>query len=129
MNFDAWNEVTNGEETYNEISAFLGSGNGPVLIGWTDEESSHLDVMFSIVNIKVGNIQGIHPAAPIVGGMLFVTIMRIGAFAFAIHDGPLSSDYVGEKLGTGENNPTTDALTKLINEIISGLAVRNKAVA
>lgn len=113
MVLDEYGEVINGENTYKEI-AYLLKSNNSVIIGWTDEEGTHFDVLFTLNAVKKGTLQG-----GLRWNDLFVSIMRIGAFGF-LTDGEKDSGYIGEKLGLG-NNVTTEKLTELINGIIENL--------
>lgn len=111
MDKDDYDEIINGENTYNKIVEKLMSGNS-VIIGWTDEEYTHLDILFSIGTYKeVNNLlqRGLR------GKELFVSIIGIGAFGFDIH-GEKSSGYISEKLQL-YGSPTIEKLTELINNI------------
>lgn len=46
MNKDKYDEIMNGENTYKEIANRLKQGQA-VIIGWTDEEYTHLDILFT----------------------------------------------------------------------------------
>lgn len=113
MDKDTYGEVINGENTYKEIAYLLKSGRS-VIIGWTDEDYTHYDILFSLNVIKEGTLQG-----GLRWNDLFVSIMRIGSFGFLI-DSKKDSGYIGEKLGLGDNI-TTNKLTDLINGIIERL--------
>lgn len=113
MNKDQYGEIINGENTYKKIAYLLKSGHS-VIIGWTDEEHTHYDILFNLNVVKEGTLQG-----GLRWNDLFVSIMRKGCFGF-LTDGQKESGYVGEKLGLG-NNVTTEKLTKLINGIIKNL--------
>lgn len=113
LNVDEYGEVINGEKTYKEIAYQLKSGKS-IIIGWTDENYTHYDVLFSLNVEKEGNLQhGLRWTD------LFVSIIGIGAFGFVV-DGSKNSGYIGEKLNLG-NNITTEKLTELINGIIENL--------
>lgn len=92
MNFDQYGEVINGGGTYRALVEELDAKNC-VVIGWTDQEGTHLDILFTLSPRKAGTLQG-----GVAGqGDLFVSIMRMGAFAFEI--GQTSSPaYYAEKL-------------------------------
>lgn len=110
MDKDEYGEVINGKNTYKEIVYQLKHGNS-VIIGWTDQEYTHFDILFSVNVIKEGTLQG-----GLRWNDLFVSIMRKGAFGF-LADTEKDSGYIGEKLGLG-NNITTEKVTELINGII-----------
>lgn len=111
MRTDDYGEVINGPETYKDIATELQGGHS-VLIGWTDQASTHYDVLFTRGALKYGTIQG-----GLQRGDLFVSVMRIGAFGFEVHAGPsLHPSYVSEKLFI-HNLVTATALTELIEGV------------
>ena len=116
MDKDKYNEIINGEATYIEIVDKLKKGQA-VIIGWTDEEYTHLDILFTYnVYKEQGNIlqRGLR------GNELFVSIMSVGAFGFNINNSKKYPGYIGEKLRLpGET--TRKKLTGLINGIIKEL--------
>ena len=113
MNKDKYGEIINGEKTYKEIADNLKLGHS-VIIGWTDGEYTHYDILFSLNVVKEGELQrGLR------WNDLFVSVMSIGAFGF-LTDSEKHSGYIGEKLGLGNNN-TTEKLGELINGIIKNL--------
>ena len=111
MTQNEYGEIYNGEDTYQEIIHYLNES-GRFLIGWTDQLGTHFDILFvNTCSYEGTNKQGgIRPRSD-----LFVSIMRIGCFAFEIGKTSHPS-YYGEKLGLGDN-ATTEKLTELINEI------------
>lgn len=113
MDKDTYGEVVNGEKTYKEIAYLLKSGNS-VIIGWTDEEETHLDILFCLNVVKEGQLQG-----GLRWNDLFISIMRVGSFGF-LTDNKKDSGYIGEKLNL-RNNVTTQKLTELVNGIIENL--------
>ena len=57
MNFDKYNEVINGEITYKKIASDL-LKLFSVGIGWTDENGTHLDIIFKLgIDTKYGDFQ------------------------------------------------------------------------
>ena len=113
MEKDKYGEIINGEKTYKEIAYLLKHGNS-IIIGWTDEEYTHYDILFTLNVVKEGTLQG-----GLRWNDLFVSIMRKGAFGF-LTDSEKDSGYIAEKLSL-ENNITTEKLTELINGIIKAL--------
>lgn len=112
MNFDEHGEVVNGDNTYEDITWNL-RHSGPVLIGWTDEASTHLDILFSLARHQSGNAQGGLRLSD-----LFVSIMRIGAFGFEVSESYHSPGYITEKLFVGPpDQPTAIKLAELINNV------------
>ncbi len=114
MDRDAWGEIINGPGTIDAIVHALLYEKRSVIIGWTDGRATHHDVMFTLEPLSHGNLQGGLRGV----GYLYVSIMRIGAFAFQLIDRPLSPDYLSEKLRVGRD--TAFALAALIT------AIRNK---
>ena len=110
MNTDEYGEVINGFKTYETIVEKLRQDKS-VIIGWTDEAYTHLDIMFTVKPYKEGTLQG---------GLrwtdLFVSIMGKCAWGF-IPDEEKDEGYIAEKLRLGRNE-TTEKLTYLINGII-----------
>ena len=94
MNYDEYNEVINGEDTYKGIAEALHEDKG-CLVGWTDQNGTHFDILFVLITrIEGSNIQG-----GIGWGDLFVSIMRKGAFGFEIKNTDTHPGYYDEKLG------------------------------
>jgi hypothetical protein len=113
MNTDKYDEVINGEETYQKIAETLYLSSA-VIIGWTDEEMTHYDILFTQLPFQFGsNLQGgIKPTSD-----LFVSIMRKGAFAFDIKNTDTHWSYYSEKLGGGFGETTGQKLADLINGV------------
>lgn len=111
MTQDEYGEVLNSEETFKEIGEGIKQGH-TYFIGWTDGLGSHYDILFCRPTQDAGTFQGgiktVH--------YLFVSVMRVGAFAFREDQLDTKADYYGEKLGLGENE-TVDRLAELINGI------------
>lgn len=116
MDKDEYDEIINGENTYKEIANRLKQGQA-VIIGWTDERSTHLDILFTYhIYKEYGNYlqRGLR------GNELFISIINIGAFGFDVNDNEKYPGYIREKLNlTGE--PTCEKLADLINGIIKEL--------
>lgn len=116
VSYDDWREVTNSHETFDEIARVLKTGQ-PVVLGWTDGAGTHLDVLFTWNARQYGSLQGGLSA----GTDLFVSIMRIGAFGFAVPmDAASHPGYIGEKLCL--RGSTAEALAELINGVRERLA-------
>lgn len=118
-NQDAYGEIINGYETYEAVAEQLRQWQS-VAIGWSDGVATHYDILFTLSPVIVGRLQGIHPLAQI-SSLLFVSILRKGAFAFSVHLDPdkLHPDYVGEKLFVGGS--TAARLADLINGVLKAL--------
>ncbi len=121
MNFDTWKTVINGHETYASIWQTVQRGDS-LLIGWTEGMGTHYDILFTLGKYTAGHVQSLHSS--LVAGMqrhpvLFVSILKVGAFGFDIgEDKALHPNYVAEKLNI-PGPPTAQALTVLLNAIKS----------
>ena len=115
MDYDEYGEVINGSDTYKRIATNLRTG-GKTLIGWTDQQGTHFDILFCFGAMAYGNnIQGgIAPKRD-----LFVSIMRWGAFAFAVERADTHWGYFEEKLGSrgGFGELAGTKLAELINGV------------
>jgi len=116
-NHDPYGEVINGVETYEWIIWSL-KEKGTAFIGWTDEASTHLDILFAFQVPSAGsNIQGgIQPARD-----LLVSIMRGGSFGFNLQKEWTHEAYFSEKLHT--SGATSLKIAELINEVRSRMSV------
>ena len=109
MNRDQYGETINGRNTYDTIARILEDGLS-VMIGWTDEEYTHYDILFTLAPfIPLGEIiqRGIKR------NDLIVSIIGKGSFGFKVGNNH-SAGYISEKL-----NITSDC-TKLA-ELINGV--------
>lgn len=82
MNKEQYGETINGKNTYKEIADRLIKGQA-VIIGWTDEEYTHFDILFTY---KVYKEIGSYLQRGLRGNELFVSIMSIGAFGFDVNN-------------------------------------------
>lgn len=112
MNFNKYNEVINGEMTYKEIAQLL-LDNCTVGIGWTDEESTHLDIIFKLGIVKMNAFQ-----RGIKGDYLYISIIDHTSYAF-VPDTIKNPSYIMGKLRM--NNDCGYKLAELINGIIKEL--------
>lgn len=112
MTTDEYGEIINSEETFKEIAKLL-SKSTPVLIGWTDEEGTHFDILFSYKVYGFGHFQG-----GVQQSDLFISIMRIGTFGFEVDHTDTFPSYYEEKLAVGNNlGSTREKLAELINGV------------
>ncbi len=129
MNIDKYQEVINGKETYTSIAERLKDGH-PVLIGWTDENMTHFDILFTykpdatLGQTINGVLVGEHfLSGSFQGGIrptdLFVSIMRVGCFGFEVNKYDTDWGYYDEKLGGGHRFGETTG-TK-VAELINGV--------
>lgn len=113
MQYDPYREVVNGEGTYRAIAEHLRQEES-VLVGWTDGQMTHLDILFSVNPVAYGsNIQGgVRPRD------LFVSVMRWGSFGFELNTDDTHPGYIDEKLGNRASfGPTAEPLAELINGV------------
>lgn len=114
MNVDNYGEIINGSYTYKEIATKLKEGES-VIIGWTDEGYTHLDLLFNYKTYKEGMLQrGLR------GNELYVSIIGLGAFGFDVKDREIHEGYISEKLNI-RGEPTISKLAELINEVMKEL--------
>lgn len=113
MNKDEYAEVFNGEETYEGIARYL-NGQGRAVIGWTDQQGTHLDILFTLTPPQEGSLQrGLRGPTD-----LFVSVMGYGAHAWSVMDSnETDGGYVFEKLNGYSHNVTWDRVAELINEV------------
>ena len=112
MNKTKYGEIVNGTDTYKEIANKL-KQNIPVIIGWTDEDCRHLDILFTYKAYKeINNYlqRGFKQSD------LFVSVLSWGAYGFEV-DREKSEGYISEKLNI--YGQTAKKLTELINGIIT----------
>lgn len=116
-NYDAWREVVNGADTFAAIAADLREL-GSCIIGWTDGEGSHHDVLFTLRPPQHGSLAG-----GLRGSRdLFVSVMRWGAFGFDCdRRAQRHPDYIAEKLAQPHDDATTRRLAELISGVIAEL--------
>lgn len=109
---DSYGDVIGTENTYKSIAKALKSGES-VVIGYTDQEFSRYDVLFTY-----------HPLRPLNNYLqrglkwtdLFVSVLGISSFGFSISDCDINSGYIAEKLCL--NNSDCTSLALLINGVI-----------
>lgn len=115
MNRTKYNEIINGEETYNEIVDKL-KQNIPVVVGWTDEDYTHFDILFVYKAYRepLNYLQrGFKPTD------LFVSLLGWGSsYGFEV-DTEKHEGYISTKLNV--HGETASKLTELINKVIRRL--------
>lgn len=110
MNVNNYGEVVNGKDTYKIIANTI-KANGTIGIGWTDEDSTHLDIIFKLgLDTKCGDFQ-----RGIKANYLYVSIIDHTSYAF-VPDSIKKGNYIQEKLRM--NNECGTKLAELINGII-----------
>ena len=114
MNIDIYGEIINGEDTYREIAKHLMEGES-VGIGWTDENSTHFDIIFTLGIKKYGMFQG-----GIKANDLFVSILHWSSYGFRT-DGIKLGGYIQEKLRLSNYDITGEKVKELVNGVIECL--------
>ena len=110
-NKNLYDEVINGNETYKAIATNIKKGFS-TFISWTDNDSTHYDVLFTYGCVGSGGYQrGLRVTD------LFIRVMSIGSFGFKI-DSDKDVGYIAEKLFNGREDESVKAVTELINGII-----------
>lgn len=114
MNIDIYGEIINGEDTYRAIAKHLMKGES-VGIGWTDEDSTHFDIIFTLGIKKYGLFQG-----GIKANDLFVSIIGWSSYGFSTYDIKLGG-YIQEKLRLSDYDITGEKVKELVNGVIECL--------
>lgn len=107
MNMNSYNEVVNGTDTYKGIAEKLLKKES-IIIGWTDEEYTHYDILFAVYPHKEGYLQ-----RGLTHDDLYISIIGLGSFGFNIcneHDG----GYIAEKLNLSGD---CKKLAELLNNV------------
>jgi hypothetical protein len=116
FDMDEYDDVVNGDNTYSSIVKALNE-RVSVVIGWTDQEGSHLDILFSLFPFQQGLLQrGLRGRTDI-----FVSVMGLGAHGFEAGPSDTDAGYYSEKLHLGGRNATSEKLAELVNAIRSQL--------
>ncbi len=111
---NSYDEVINDNGTYKVIAGNLKRGYS-TFIGWTDNDSTHYDILFTYGCTGEGCYQrGLRITD------LFVSIMSIGSFGFKT-DSTKDVSYIAEKLFNNRIDSSVEAITTLINGIIKEL--------
>lgn len=114
MNINKYGEVINSKDTYFAIAKHLIKGES-VGIGWTDEDSTHFDIIFTLGIKKYGLFQG-----GIKANDLFVSILHWSSYGFNT-DGVKLGGYIQEKLRLSDYDITGEKVKELVNGVIECL--------
>lgn len=114
MNINKYGEVINSKDTYFEIAKQLIKGES-VGIGWTDEYSTHFDIIFTLGINKYGLFQ-----RGIKFDDLFVSIIGWSSYGFKT-DGVKLGGYIQEKLRLSDYDITGEKVKELVNGVIECL--------
>lgn len=114
MNTDIYGEIINGKDTYFEIAKHLIKGES-VGIGWTDEDSTHFDIIFTLGIKKYGLFQ-----RGIKFDDLFVSILHWSSYGFTT-DGIKLGGYIQEKLRLSDYDILGEKVKELVNGVIECL--------
>lgn len=110
MKYEEYGDVINHPDTYQKIADNL-KARLNVLLGWTDENGTHFDILFTVNVEGYGTFQGgVRPTD------LFISVMRRGCFGFEKDNTDTHAGYYDEKLGGGMGS-TSEKLAELINEV------------
>ena len=112
MNKEEYGEIVNGKDTYKEIANKLKIGQA-LIIGWTDEDSTHFDILFTY---RVYKETENYLQRGLRGNELFISIIGLGSFGFDVNNPKKSPGYIGEKL-----NVTGDITKKKLADLINGV--------
>lgn len=121
MNYDNYGEVINGEKTFKKIAEEL-FDYGRCIVGWTDQEYDHRDIMFVYRTSKYGNLQRGLKATD-----LYVSIMGFSSMGFSTGDKRSNIKHYGyimEKLFL-EDNACNQKICDLINGVIKEIDLIN----
>lgn len=114
MNINKYGEVINSKDTYFEIAKQLIKGES-VGIGWTDEYSTHFDIIFTLGINKYGLFQ-----RGIKFDDLFVCIIGWSSYEFKT-DGVKLGGYIQEKLRLSDYDILGEKVKELVNGVIEYL--------
>lgn len=115
ITLDEYGTVINSDQTFNYLAERLARGEA-WLFAWTDQEGTQLDILMKLNPFKLGPVQGGLQADD-----LYVAVAHFGMFGFGLNGREKFPDYIGEKLGLGGANTTTEKLAELINGVCRGL--------
>ncbi len=116
MDKDQYGEIINGIYTYREIAERLKKGES-VIIGWTDEKYTHLDILFAYGAYKE---EGNYLQRGLRSNDLFVSIIGLGSFGFEVTKQEKARGYISEKLNL-KGEFTLSKFTDLVNGIVNEL--------
>lgn len=115
--YDEYQQVINCEETYKIIAKDLVEY-GRSIVGWTDQQYDHRDIMFVYKTRKHGYLQrGLRAS------YLYVGIMDLSCMGFImqdVEDNTLHPSYIMEKLHLVDNH-CDNKICELINGVIKEL--------
>lgn len=115
MNKDYFGEIINGEQTYKEIAKTL-KEKGSCIIGWTDQEYDHRDILFTYKPKKYGTLQrGLNW-----NSHLYISIIDSSCMGFLLEsktDNKKHNGYIMEKLRLHDNSCDLK-ICELINGVI-----------
>lgn len=125
MILDNYDQVINGTETYNAIAVELIS-TGKCIIGWTDQDYDHRDILFTYKPKHLGGSlqRGLRWC------YLYVSIMDFCSMGFLIEDhsdNTKSNGYIIEKLRLCDNHCDLK-ICELINGVTHSLDILNNNV-
>lgn len=114
---DEYGQIVNGPSTF-EQAALDAVERGSVVLNWTDEQGSLLNILLAFDPTRVGAPGGLVDPGP---GKLWVGIAGHGCFGFSTSAGYVSPDYATEKLGV--RGATAEAVAQLVTEVRTQIAL------
>ena len=117
MNYDVYNEVINGSDTYKKIAKDL-LDTGKCIIGWTDQRYDHRDILFTYKPKQYGNLQ-----RGLKWCYLYISIMDYASMGFLIEmrtNNKKDKGYIMEKLRLHDNE-CDNKICELVNGVIGEL--------
>ena len=114
MKFDEYEQVINDEETFKKIAEVL-LDTGKCIIGWTDQQYDHRDILFTYQPKQYGYLQ-----RGLKWCYLYVSIMGLFSIGFLIEDKTNNykhPTYIKEKLQLNDNHCDNE-ICNLINGVI-----------
>lgn len=111
---NSYNEVINNICTYSKIAEEL-LNSGKVLIGWTDNEFDHRDILFVLNVTKIGECQ-----RGIKSSYLYVSILYTGNVSSAFPIEEVSGDYIRKNLNLN-NNSCDDSIICLVKGVLENI--------
>jgi len=127
MQKDEYGTVQNSQETYHDIASLLDTYHA-CIFPWSDEEGTQFDILFSILPASMQAVSRQLIQGGIRSNDLFVSIMRVGCFAFEVGNTDTHPAYYAEKLRLPPGGGTTQKLAQLINGVKAELInIRSQA--
>lgn len=120
MIFDNYDQVINGKETYDTIATEL-LATGKCIIGWTDQDYDHRDILFTYKPTPLGGSlqRGLRWC------YLYISIIDFCSMGFIIEDNTnniKSEEYIMEKLRLCDNH-CDHKICELVNGVLHSIDI------